>query len=125
MDRRSYGVAFGYAEADLDIMDSSTVRKEMSALFPPEEELAVTSYISHDWTKDPFAKGSWAAYPPSYMSRYQQELQKDHGEIIFASGDWADGWRGSIDGAIASGALSARRLIEKHEAQKSSSNGTA
>jgi monoamine oxidase len=41
------------------------------------------------------------------MSKYQDELQKRHGAILFASGDWAHGWRASIDGAIEQGALCA------------------
>ena len=37
------------------------------------------------------------------MTRDQQELQKAHGRVMFASADWADGWRGFIDGALESG----------------------
>lgn len=108
----SYAVAFGYAEAQLDLAQPDTVRKEINALFPPDEQPDITAYLTHDWANDPFAKGAWVAFPPDFMRKYQQELQKDHGKVMFASGDWADGWRGFVDGAIASGSMSARRIIQ-------------
>lgn len=42
------------------------------------------------------------------MSKYQDELQSRHGNVFFASGDWAHGWRASIDGALEQGCLSAQ-----------------
>lgn len=55
------------------------------------------------------------------MSKYQDELQKRHGSIFFASGDWAHGWRASIDGAMEQGSLCAiealRELRLKQKAQ--------
>lgn len=107
----SYAVAFGYAEAQLNLIDPCQVLEEVSALFPPEQQPEITAYVTHDWANDPFAKGSWVAFPPSYMVEYQQELQTDHGGVMFASGDWADGWRGFVDGAISSGSRCARRII--------------
>lgn len=45
------------------------------------------------------------------MSKYQEELQRPHGAIMFASGDWAHGWRASIDGALEQGSLNAIQVI--------------
>lgn len=42
------------------------------------------------------------------MSKYQDELQSRHGNVLFASADWAHGWRASIDGALEQGSLSAQ-----------------
>ncbi len=53
------------------------------------------------------------------MSKYQDELQSNHGAIFFASGDWAHGWRGSIDGALEQGSLCGIRVLrELHNAEK-------
>lgn len=41
------------------------------------------------------------------MSKYQDELQARHGDVLFASADWAHGWRAAIDGAMEQGALNA------------------
>lgn len=52
------------------------------------------------------------------MSKYQDELQSAHGAIFFASGDWAHGWRASIDGALEQGSLCGiRALRELHEVE--------
>lgn len=54
------------------------------------------------------------------MSKYQDELQSAHGAIFFASGDWAHGWRASIDGALEQGSLCGiRALRELHQADAS------
>lgn len=109
----SYGVAFGYTEAHLKVENPAVVLPELRALFPPDQQPNVKAYVAHDWANDPFCKGAWAAFGPNIMSKYQQELQMHHGKIVFASGDWADGWRGFVDGAIAEGAKAARGVIEE------------
>ncbi|KOC08238.1 putative flavin containing amine oxidase [Aspergillus flavus AF70] len=63
----------------------------------------VEAYVTHDWVNDPYAKGAWACWGPGCATAYLQELQKPHGRVIFASADWADGWRGFVDGAIEQG----------------------
>ncbi|KAJ6130251.1 hypothetical protein N7512_003031 [Penicillium capsulatum] len=62
-----------------------------------------TGYLTHDWMNDPFAKGTWCCWGPNKFSHFVPELQKPHGRVFFASADWADGWRGFVDGAIESG----------------------
>lgn len=52
------------------------------------------------------------------MSKYQDELQSRHGQVFFASGDWAHGWRASIDGAIEQGCLSAQTADRELRAAK-------
>lgn len=48
---------------------------------------------------------------PEYMSKYQDELQSRHGNVLFASADWAHGWRAAIDGALEQGSLAAQTII--------------
>ena len=58
------------------------------------------------------AKGTWSCWGPGSMSKYLQELQKPHGRVVFASADWANGWRGFVDGAIEQGVEAANRVLE-------------
>lgn len=54
------------------------------------------------------------------MTKYQDELQSRHGNVFFASADWAHGWRAAIDGALEQGALAAREIIaERREVEQS------
>lgn len=45
------------------------------------------------------------------MSKYQEELQSRHGNVLFASADWANGWRAAIDGALEQGAFAAQEIV--------------
>ena len=112
-DKNTYAVAFSYAESQLEPKNSSMMKSEFNKLFPPDQQPKITAYITHDWKNDPFAKGAWVAYASAYMLKFQQELQSDHGRVMFASADWVDGWRGFVDGAIAAGKQSARRITER------------
>jgi monoamine oxidase len=47
------------------------------------------------------------------MSKYQDELQSRHGNIFFASADWANGWRAAIDGALEQGFFAARDISKE------------
>lgn len=47
------------------------------------------------------------------MSKYQDELQSRHGNIFFASADWAHGWRAAIDGAMEQGFLAALEVTRE------------
>lgn len=69
--------------------------------------------LFHDWAEDEYARGVWCAYPPGFAPKYFDALQKREGNVLFASADWADGWRGFIDGAIEQGTSGARTLINE------------
>lgn len=45
------------------------------------------------------------------MTKYQDELQSRHGNVFFASADWAHGWRAAIDGALEQGSLAAQEIV--------------
>lgn len=42
-------------------------------------------------------------YRPGFAFKYMNALRRREGNVFFASGDWALGWRGFIDGAIEEG----------------------
>ncbi len=47
------------------------------------------------------------------MTKYWRALQQPVGNLKFASGDFSDGWRGFIDGAIEAGTLAAKEVHEE------------
>lgn len=49
------------------------------------------------------------------MGKWLKELQKADGRILFASADWAEGWRGFVDGAIERGAAAAIEIKDLFE----------
>lgn len=49
-------------------------------------------------------------FPPDFSFKYLGALQERQNNIFFASADWADGWRGFIDGAIEQGGRAARNV---------------
>ncbi|KAF7585771.1 hypothetical protein BBP40_010144 [Aspergillus hancockii] len=106
-------IGFGYNGKFPDLADNAHIIDEFKKDIIPDAE--VEAYVTHDWANDPFAKGAWACWGPDCASKYIQELQKPHGRVVFASADWADGWRGFVDGAIERGQTAVRdafRLIE-------------
>ncbi|GKU07440.1 lysyl oxidase 2 3 4 [Fusarium langsethiae] len=86
--------------------DVGHVIEEFNKTFKPTS--SVQAYLVHDWAKDRYAKGLWSCWAAGSMSKYLLELQKPHGKVVFANSDWANGWRGFIDGAIESGKKAAR-----------------
>ncbi|CAH0042091.1 unnamed protein product [Clonostachys rhizophaga] len=70
-----------------------------------------TSYqVWHNWVADPFSRGTWAMFPPNFSFKYLEALWQRHGNVLFASGDWALGWRGFIDGAVEEGTRVAKEI---------------
>lgn len=126
----TYAIAFGYNDRILDptrpensarIVES--FRENLRLQGPPETE--VTAYLTHPWHLDPLAKGVWSCWGPQAMSKYLAELQLPHGRVIFASADWADGWRGFIDGAIERGYRAVREALEMRKAEHQGAKTTA
>ena len=65
------------------------------------------STFGHDWGGDVLSQGSWCTYRPGTFGRFVDELPRPEGHLVFASGDTSEGWRGFIEGAIASGSKAA------------------
>lgn len=55
-------------------------------------------------------------------TKYLEELQKPHGRVFMASADWADGWRGFVDGAIEQGKRAALHVAKALKAEKGVAN---
>lgn len=63
-----------------------------------------------NWNTDPWSQAGPAWYRPGFATKYQEELQSPHGNIFFASADWARGWRAAIDGALEQGFCNAQSV---------------
>ncbi|KAJ6094547.1 amine oxidase [Penicillium canescens] len=72
--------------------------------------MTVKKMLFHNWITDPWSRGGPAWWTPEYMSKYQDELQSRHGNVFFASADWAHGWRAAIDGALEQGSFAAQEI---------------
>ncbi|KAM5343359.1 hypothetical protein ACJ41O_011896 [Fusarium nematophilum] len=103
-------VAFGpdpNSSTGIPLEDMEAVRDSIAHLLPKDKR----SGVSHDWNKDEFSRGAWCFLPPNFTTKYLTALQKPHGNVLFASGDWSDGWRGWIDGAVQIGMKAAQQVI--------------
>ncbi|KAI9927548.1 hypothetical protein ASPWEDRAFT_186881 [Aspergillus wentii DTO 134E9] len=102
-------VGFGKDERDTFVpeRDPEKIIDSFQKLHPME----VQKMIFHNWITDPWSQGGPAWWTPGYMSRYQDELQSRHGNVLFASADWANGWRAAIDGALEQGSHAAIEVV--------------
>jgi monoamine oxidase len=102
---RTHLIGFGPGADLLAIGDAAQVERAVRGLLP---DAKVLESIGHDWNADPYSRGTWCALRPGQYSRHLAALQQPAGRVFFASADWANGWRGSIDGAIEQGLAAAR-----------------
>jgi monoamine oxidase len=83
-------------------------------VFLPEAELL--EFACHDWADDPYARGTWNAFRPGQIMRYETALRAAEGRLVFAGSHTALLWPGFIDGAVESGlraGAEARALLER------------
>ncbi|KAI4860809.1 monoamine oxidase [Hypoxylon rubiginosum] len=73
----------------------------------------VERLVFHDWNEDEFSKGAWAWLRPGMATEYLEALRERRGNVLFASGDWAAGWRGCIDGAIEEGGRVGKEVLDE------------
>jgi monoamine oxidase len=100
-------IGFGPSPELLDIGDAQQVERAIRGFLPDAKVLGSTGW---DWNADPFARGTWCTLRPGQYSRHLAALQQPAGRVFFASSDWANGWRGNIDGAIEQGLTAARQV---------------
>ena len=70
------------------------------------------SQVFHNWSKDKYAKGAWFFPGKEFVTVYSEALRARHGNVFFASSDWAVGWRSFIDGAIEEGTRGALDVMK-------------
>ena len=118
--RGTYAMMFGHSGKLQDPIKHEEVITEFEKLQP---EGNVRGYVAHTWSTDPFTKGAWFAAALGWATKNLKALQEPHGRIFMASADWAQGWRGFVDGAIEQGARAA--AVTKFEFEQESSSVAA
>jgi pseudooxynicotine oxidase len=103
----TFFVGFGPDPRLLDVNDTASVQRAVRLFLP---DAKVKRAFGYEWTSDAYAQGTWCTLRPHMWSAYLRELQQPTGRIIFASADWANGYRGFIDGAIEQGLEAGRRV---------------
>lgn len=113
-DNSTFAIAFGYnghAPVSVD------AEKEILGMLQDATSIdsEIEGYVTTDWTNDPYARGTWSCWGPMQMKKYLKELQEDldGGRVCMANSDWAEGWRGFIDGAIERGGVAARTVKQR------------
>jgi monoamine oxidase len=101
-------IAFG-PPGGMDVNDRESVQRAVRTLLP---DAVVVKCAAHDWTADKLSDGAWCWFKPYQMTKYLKALQAREGNLVFASGDSAEGFRGFIDGAIESGLVAAREALQ-------------
>ncbi|KAJ3543614.1 hypothetical protein NM208_g3486 [Fusarium decemcellulare] len=92
--------------------------------FAPDHFQDIKRLVFHDWNGDEFSKGTWTFFSPGIATKYLDALRERQGNILFASADWATGWRGFIDGAIEEGTRVAKELNEELRSSQKSTQTT-
>ena len=67
-------------------------------------------YRSHDWIRDPYARGTWLSCAPGQVAGLHA-LADMPPPIVFAGGDLSRGWYGWMEGAVTSGRDAAHRIL--------------
>ena len=91
--------------------DPRSMERLLRELLPTIE---IDAVFAHDWSQDPFARGTWLAVRPG-QHRPVAALRDWRSRVLFAGADLDTGWAGWMDGAITSGgraAAEAARLAD-------------
>ncbi|KAH7267992.1 hypothetical protein B0J15DRAFT_509944 [Fusarium solani] len=92
------------------INPSKDPEKLLEALQYLHPDLKIERLFGCDYFSDPFSKGGWAVHEPGFVTKYLKSLQAPAGNVHFANADWANLWRGFIDGALESGSCAAAAI---------------
>ncbi|KAN0091799.1 putative polyamine oxidase [Hyaloscypha variabilis] len=111
-------VAFGANETHLDPEEDI---EKTSLILTDLVDMDVKRLVFHNWSKDKYAKGAWFFPGKEFVTKYLEKLRARHGNIFFASSDWAVGWRSFIDGAIEEGT---RAAFDVHRDLRQSTHGS-
>jgi monoamine oxidase len=103
-------ITFGPSTDTLDMNDTEAVEKAIRTFLPDAKVIQAYGY---GWNDDPYSQGVWFSPRPGQAYGILKDMQSSHGNIHFASGDWANSWRGFIDGAIEQGLVAADKVRDQ------------
>ncbi|MFM1897248.1 MAG: hypothetical protein RLZZ385_2322 [Pseudomonadota bacterium] len=102
-------ILFSSDPVRLDPLQPELVARELASLMPGVQILEQKYW---HWTNDPFARGTWCSFQPGRGRDTLNAMLAPDRRLLFASADWAMGWRGFMDGAIESGLRAARQAVD-------------
>jgi monoamine oxidase len=77
-------------------------------LKPADAELFGTYHVT--WEDDPWAKGGYAYFDPSFDPAWRPWLARPHGRLLFAGEHTSIKWQGYMNGAVESGLRAAAEV---------------
>jgi len=84
----------------------------LKKMFDSEEALNPTEFYEMDWNKEQYSRGGFfSVMPPGTMTKWGENLTKNHKRVYFAGTELATKWVGYMDGAIQSGRTVAEKII--------------
>jgi monoamine oxidase len=103
-------VGFAHDRSAVDPDDVDSVQAAIECYAPGARVLAVDW---HDWSGDPWSRGTWGMWRPGWVSDGTlSALGTRHGQIAYASSDYAPEWPGWIAGAVSAGQHAAHVLLD-------------
>ncbi|GAA5321050.1 MAG: hypothetical protein Aseana_31140 [Candidatus Pelagadaptatus aseana] len=93
-------VAFSTDPSQINPNDHGQVEKLLRRFIPDAD---VVDTLHYDWHLDPYSQGTWCVLKKGQLADSIVPLRESQGRVHFAGGDIDLGWRGFIDGAIATG----------------------
>jgi monoamine oxidase len=114
----SMGILCSYAigdKADVLAAESLAARQEqmkrdLLAVSPKAADVIVTTH-SKAWQNDPWVHGAYAVYHPGQWFTLRPLLHRPHGKVLFAGEHLSEDSQGFMDGAVGTGAATAKALI--------------
>lgn len=100
-------VGFGPDGLAFDPNSAEEVQEILRLWFP---DLEVIEATGHSWVEDEFSKATYAMLKPNQLGDLRDAVDGQQGRILVTGSDYAQGWGGFIDGAIASGGAAPRML---------------
>ena len=100
-------VCFSAPQNGLTAGGGASIQAAVEHRFPGAQVIDVAE---HDWSADPWAKGTWMCTRPGLLSTQISALQASEGRVHFANADLANRWIGWIDGALESAGRAANAV---------------
>jgi len=104
------GVAVGQGAAEAHARRHARL---IDQVFPGFSE-ALTGFVRRvDWTREPFALGSYTCYRPGQWTTMAGDEATPEGRVFFAGEHCATGSQGYMDGAVATGRQAAQAILRR------------
>jgi monoamine oxidase len=101
-------VAFGPQPDGIDPDDLAAIA---DLLRPVAEDIEVLAAAMHDWTADPWSRGTWLAHDAATSAAQVDAVAVPHGRIVPAGGDVTRVSASYLEGAVHSGREAARTAL--------------